>query len=80
MDDIQSQKIIAFAKQYNHLMLEFTKLLLLGKDVLDDLNASKMIDGEEPEGRSYEAFIEVLLKMTKSAELLVSLADFDKDL
>jgi hypothetical protein len=79
MDDIQSQKIIAFTKQYNYLMLEFTKLLLLGKDVLDDLNAGKMINDEEIDYVSYEKLCYVLLKMTKSAEILVSVADFDKN-
>jgi hypothetical protein len=79
MDDIQSQKIIAFTNQYNYLMLEFTKLLFLGKDVLDDLNAGKMINDEEIDYASYEKLCYVLLKMTKSAEILVSVADFDKD-
>ena len=80
MDDIQSQKVVLFAKQYNFLMLEFTKLLLLGKDVLEDLYANKMIDGEESDGRDYEKFLEVLQTITKSAEMLVSIADFDKNL
>jgi len=79
MDDIQSQKINEFTKQYNHLMFEFTKLLMLCKDVLDDLNAGKMINDEETDDISYEKLCSALLKMTKSAEMLISVADFDKD-
>lgn len=80
MDEIQKQNIEEFLKALNSTMLEHTKLLKKAVYLYEDFSSQKLIEETTDNKQKMSLIKEILIKLTMSAQDLLSLADIEDKL